>query len=297
MINEQLKSISTIEINSKQEKIEYGKFINALKKQYAKVLEQSGCSVNEDLEYCPRISWIALKGWKSEYDNKSEHWWITNFLHEHALDNENEFNKNISLKYIETEEEEKVNINRANELLKIVWPEAYEQINRLVTNIYMVYDESNSNFYSTTAPYWFGGVFIKKDQEWNAINYLDTLLHESGHLSLMIKQSYVRMLNNLNDKAKSPLREDPRWLNGILHAAFALWRICEGLKRILEQPTLINSLEKKTALNLLKRYFMDLGEAIETLNNNGDFTEYGKVFFSQIIESYSKMKEEIKWLI
>ena len=161
-------------------------------------------------------------------------------------------------------------MQRAVHWMQTLWPEAAEQVGRLVRVIVWV---SAPKYWSATAPYAYGAVFINPTERWTVPYFLDTLLHETGHLSLMIKQSIHLFLENPLETATSPLRDDPRTLNGILHAAFSLKRICHGLTLYVNSDQPVDN--RGDAAALLGGYSEKLRAATETLRKQGRFTPPG----------------------
>jgi HEXXH motif-containing protein len=59
----------------------------------------------------------------------------------------------------------------------------------------------------------------------------ELILHESAHHALALREQFTRFLDNPEEVGTHALRPDPRPLRGVLHAAFVMCRIAEGLRR------------------------------------------------------------------
>lgn len=178
--------------------------------------------------------------------------------------------------HIAKQSEERVNI--AIDTLKVIWPEMASQLSLLCTRI--VWFRAPS-FWSSTAPYAHGAIFVNPLTEWGICHFMDTLAHESGHLSLMIKQTFDPMLLNPQQRQESPLRKDSRPLIGIWHAVFVLFRICKALTYYLNSN--FNHGDRDQAAVLLLDYQSRLSKGIQTLALAAEWTDSGRVFYEELL--------------
>ncbi|MCC6735154.1 MAG: hypothetical protein IT534_03370 [Bauldia sp.] len=72
----------------------------------------------------------------------------------------------------------------------------------------------------------------------DVVGMLDVLVHESGHLLLFGLAGGEALAENGAEKHQSPLRRDPRPIEGIFHAAFVATRVHAALTRLLASPGL-----------------------------------------------------------
>lgn len=147
-------------------------------------------------------------------------------------------------------------------------------------------NSNGDNFTSATGAYAFGALFLKNKPGWNAINFVDLLIHESGHQALMVKQTFGRMIENLSEKADSPLRKDQRWLNGTLHATYVLWRVLKVFSKIKESKFPLSKEEYVTMENLEKEFIVNLENGIRILEDKAKFTPLGQMFFDEIKQEH-----------
>ncbi len=285
-----LKEIFTLEIHDEQDKFEMDQFVNAVSARFQQVTSSLARESESQVEdFHPGMAWIVFKGWNEEYLGSNKDWWVQKAIQEQVKEYSSDTGDAISLQLKEPSTKELSEMGRALNLLEKIWPEAHRQINRYVKRIILL---EGNNFESGTAAYAFGAVFINPGPDWNSIKFMDILLHESGHLSLMVKQTFGRLIHNFQEKASSPLRKEERWLNGIIHAAFVIYRICYGLQRVKQFPQYFTAEELKVADQLLEENLVHFEKALGTLRDKAQFTDIGEHFMNQLLDSYEKLKSK-----
>lgn len=283
-----LKEIFTLEIHDEQDKFEMEQFTNAISNRFHQIATPFiGESTQE--KFHPGMAWVAFKGWDEAFTGPDEDWWVQKAIDAQVKEFSGDTGNPISLKYKDYSARESDELGRALNLLQKIWPEARRQIDRYVQRIVLL---EGNNFESGTAAYAFGAAFINPGPDWNSIKFMDILLHESGHLSLMVKQSFGRLIHNFQDKASSPLREEERWLNGIIHAAFVISRICYGMQKVKQNPQYFTAEELKVADQLLGENLVHFAKALDTLLEKAQFTDIGEHFMNQLLDSYEKLKSK-----
>lgn len=76
---------------------------------------------------------------------------------------------------------------------------------------------------------------------------LDVLIHESGHLLLFGLVGGEALAENGGERHTSPLRQDPRPIEGIFHAAFVATRVHAALTRLIASPGLDEGIASRAA--------------------------------------------------
>lgn len=173
----------------------------------------------------------------------------------------------------------------AVELLNSFWPDAGSLSRALINSLVWF---SGARFWSSTEPGGFGAIFVNPQKNWSVLNYVETILHESGHLQLMIKETFGKIMNNPLDLASSPLREDPRPLKAVLHAVFVLTRMSEGLFRLSE----INYSNATNAMEMSYLNFKRLQDGIVSLEENAKWTTDGISLFKSIQAKEQELSEK-----
>lgn len=176
----------------------------------------------------------------------------------------------------------KVHFENSFGYLKTVWPEVYELTRGLIS--YVVWFTSPT-YWSSTQGLSFGAIYVGPRANWNMLHYYETLLHEGGHLHLMIKEMYSPFVKNPLAKLKSPLRDDLRPVRGVFHACFVLSRMAEGMHRISTLDTPF----KLDALSMAKLNTERLNRGLSSLNAVADYTPAGK----ELVDSINEVAEKL----
>lgn len=118
----------------------------------------------------------------------------------------------------------------ARQALRSAWPEAWQEHNTLVR--YLVYVEGPVR--SATVQSTFGAIYAEVVEASDPLRMFELLLHESGHHALALREQFARFLHNPDALGTHALRNDPRPLRGVLHAAYVTCRMASGLRRYLQ---------------------------------------------------------------
>jgi HEXXH motif-containing protein len=161
--------------------------------------------------------------------------------------------------------------------IDVIWPELSIQLQHLVSKIVWF---SSPHFWSSTAPYAHGAIFINIQPNWSVPHLIDTLAHESGHLSLMIKQTIDPMLENPQHRSNSPLRKDARPMIGIWHATYVLHRICKALSLYIHSSHAFP--DKESAERLLKDYEVRKTAGLHVVEKQAVLTAAGQRMFESM---------------
>ena len=92
-----------------------------------------------------------------------------------------------------------------------VWPQAAMEL-RTLLRVVVYCDGSVSS--SSTAESTFGAIYVRRDWIDGVVAAFDTLLHEVGHHTLILRNSFELFLTNSLHESSHPLRPDPRPLHG-----------------------------------------------------------------------------------
>jgi hypothetical protein len=124
-----------------------------------------------------------------------------------------------------------VPVSRSVELSRLalsrVWPAAWVEHNTLVH--YLVFAEGPLR--SATVQSTFGVVYAEVGEASDPLRMYELLLHETAHHSLALRERFTQFLKNPDAVGAHALRPDPRPLRGVLHAAFVMCRLVEGISR------------------------------------------------------------------
>jgi HEXXH motif-containing protein len=165
-------------------------------------------------------------------------------------------------------------VDAAAEVLGRVWPEAAEEFRTLVRAI--VYVEGDG-FGSATIPKAFGAVYTSEEYVGSTPAAFEMLLHETGHHSLYLRNSFARFVVNGADMAGHPLRADPRPVSGVVHSAHALARMATGLTRWANEPDAPDEVLHRRDVAV-----RDLSDALDTLAGKAEWTPAGEKYFTAL---------------
>lgn len=156
-------------------------------------------------------------------------------------------------------------------------PEVAGEIDTLTTEIVIAaHDPARSMFDGITAfPLW-GALTLNPRVHVTVADVLEVLVHEATHTLLYafcLDEPLV--LNPFKDRFASPVRSDPRPMDGLFHGVYVLARIHYALDRVVEAGTLDDEnhaiVEKR--LSSLREVFF---KGIEPIHKHARFTETGR---------------------
>jgi hypothetical protein len=135
--------------------------------------------------------------------------------------------ENVGTVVTELPHEVSTSLRLARQALSSSWPEAWAEHNTLVQ--YLVF--ARGPLRSATIQSTFGAVYAEVEEASDPLRMFELILHESAHHSLALREQFTRFIDNPDAVGAHALRPDPRPLRGVLHAAFVMCRISEGLSR------------------------------------------------------------------
>lgn len=285
-MNEELKKIFSIDIDNEFDQILYNTFTHTLKKR-------ASLKINDetliDEPYHPGVAWLAFKGVDEDTDFTNPNWWKPYAIKEIHKDFQDTIDKNAIMTYKEKTDEDKSKILRSMYLIEKVWPEAKEQINQFVSEIMLF--ESNGE-YNGASGWAYGTLFITFSSTKNSIDMIDVLIHEAGHLVLMAKQSFGKMIENDGDSVYSPIRNEKRWLNGVIHAIYVYSKVCEALVRLEDLESELTLEERETAIKNYQNSRRIYIESVKNLDEVAIYTETGTYLMKQLRENLKQFEDK-----
>ena len=125
-----------------------------------------------------------------------------------------------------------------------------------------------------------GSILINIDAQPSTLALCESLIHEGAHNVLFGTSPVEFHIRNRPDELRrSPLRIDPRPLDGIYHATFVLARMCYGMREFAASPTLEQAMrdEARTRADEALKLFWD-GYAV--LDEHADYTDDGRAIMT-----------------
>ena len=135
-------------------------------------------------------------------------------------------------------------VSAALTLLEEGAPELAQEIRALVREIVLVTDggggaESETRSFDGASTFYLWGAVFLNVADATRLDLAQQIAHEAGHLllfGLMMGQPLTE--NHRSERYASPLRQDPRPMEGVVHAAFVLARMSYALRRFLRSGAL-----------------------------------------------------------
>ena len=130
-------------------------------------------------------------------------------------------------------------------------------------------------FQGISSFYLWGTVFLNAKGHETALKVVQTLAHESSHMHLFAAALDGPLVQNPDDdRYHSPLRLDPRPMDGIYHATYVTARMHYALSRLRSSGTLSIALVEE-ASEELAGHVRAFREGYEVISAHGKLTEIG----------------------
>ena len=173
----------------------------------------------------------------------------------------------------------KASVMRAITLMRQLVPDLAAEFEAIVIEVLLAAAASEPDaprFDGASSYMLWGALALSVDDEKSDLEMIETLAHEAGHsilFGLTIEEPLVK--NDDNDVFESPLRPDPRPMDGIYHATFVSARMHNAMQEckksgLLKKEQLI---ECETYLDASKQAFID---GYSVVADSGDLTATGK---------------------
>ena len=174
-------------------------------------------------------------------------------------------------------------------------PELALEIRGLVREIVLVTDAASQeaeprSFDGASTFYLWGAVFLNVGDA-TRLDLAQAIAHEAAHLllfGLMMGQPLTE--NDVAERYASPLRQDPRPMEGVVHAAYVLARMSYAVERLLEFGLLSTEEQKKARKDLVtnrNRFF----DTLPVIRRHARFRSGGDVVFHGAVEYMSQADE------
>jgi HEXXH motif-containing protein len=157
-------------------------------------------------------------------------------------------------------------------------PALAAELRNLVREIVFVRSESGDGrlvFHGASTFYLWGAIFLNAERHSNRVVMAEGLAHESAH-SLLFGFTFGAPLveNPPEERFPSPLRYDPRPMDGIAHATFVLARMEYCMQQLLRSNRLTDE-ERSLALAASRRNQANYREGADVIAAHARFTPIG----------------------
>lgn len=157
-------------------------------------------------------------------------------------------------------------------------PELAGEMRALLNDVVLVVGAGDDGliFDGATSFFCWGTLFLNAAEHGSVVAMVDGLAHESAHALLFgLSQGEPFVRNAADERHPSPLRRDPRPLDGIFHAVFVSARMAYAMDRLEAAGALVPS-EREEAeaarAHAVRAFFDGLG----TLEAHADLTPLGR---------------------
>lgn len=135
----------------------------------------------------------------------------------------------------------KLRFDSAIRIMNKAVPELAAEFNALIREIYVVKGDPTAKYQfdgGSSYMLW-GGLILNVESHSDDVSLIEVLAHESAHSLLFgFAQNETLVLNDDDDLFKSPLRDDPRPMDGIYHATYVSARMHRAMACLLKSDFL-----------------------------------------------------------
>jgi HEXXH motif-containing protein len=174
-------------------------------------------------------------------------------------------------------------VSVALDLLAMAHPDLAAEVRQIVSEIVLARtDGSNKeqDFAGASSFAVWGAIFLNTDEHDDVAELTQALAHEAAHLLLFAEAIDGPLVENPeSERFLSPLRSDPRPMDGIFHATFVTARM-HLAARALEQSGSLATLERARLRNVLLAHQSNFDGGIATIRQNATLTKLGNDLLS-----------------
>lgn len=173
----------------------------------------------------------------------------------------------------------KTRFAEALQLLVDAAPATYAEMKAVIAEIVLtgsVAGRSGHRFRASSSLQYWGAIVINAVEKKSLLEICESLAHESAHNALFgFSPRHFFVLNRDDERHVSPLREDPRPLDGIFHAVFVLARMHHAVSELLRSGRLTAD-QREEAQAMLRTDLRAFAEGRQVLESHARFTDDGR---------------------
>jgi hypothetical protein len=173
----------------------------------------------------------------------------------------------------------RTNIARALKLLDLSAPEHAGEVNAILKQIILAENEhpKRLGFSGASSFSAWGCIFLNADEERSVFDLLQGIVHETAHLVLFAEAlEGPLVLNASGETYSSPLRGDPRPMDGIYHATFVSARMYQAMKELRGNSEFDDYISNALELN-----WQSFVEGYDVVLKNAALTTLGETLITQ----------------
>jgi HEXXH motif-containing protein len=201
-------------------------------------------------------------------------------LYHRTIDDEAGFGLSLVAADPETVSSFRPRFSQAIELLRRADAELAEEVDVFGRQIVLACGKAGElNFSGAATFFLWGALLINPRTNEDPLSLAETLAHESGHALLFaLCDADPMTLNDAEDRYPSPLRTDPRPIEGIVHATYVLARMERVMRAVYERcaPSAADLGKAREMADASRRLFLD---GLEVVRKHARFSEAGRAVF------------------
>jgi len=157
-------------------------------------------------------------------------------------------------------------------------PELWSEISATTAEIILAsttHGAEKAQFHGASSVYVWGALFMNAPFHTARFDVAETIVHESSHgllFGLSLDEHLVE--NDDEERYRSPLRDDPRPMDGILHATYVIARMHYGLSTLL-QSGLLTGEEIEAGKGRLKDLMAQFRDGRDVIDQHGHLSPTG----------------------
>ncbi|MGI9481924.1 MAG: aKG-HExxH-type peptide beta-hydroxylase [Hyphomicrobiales bacterium] len=176
------------------------------------------------------------------------------------------------------------NIKKALALLEQSAPDHAGEVRAIVSEIVFAknVDPESDEFGGASSFSAWGTIFLSADEVREPFELLCSLVHETAHLALFAEAVHEPLVHNAPEETyESPLREDPRPMDGIFHATFVSARMHHAIWCMQKNP----ALDSDVMVDALPEVSQTLGkcfyDGLRVIERKGKLSATGQALLGQ----------------
>jgi hypothetical protein len=170
-------------------------------------------------------------------------------------------------------------VRNALALLERAAPELAGELRTLVREIVLVQRPGDKHFGASSFQIW-GALFLRPAPIGGRVVIASALAHEAAHALLFgFGMGKPLVINDAAERFPSPLRDEPRPMDGVVHATYVLARMYYALTLLIDSG-LLTPEEERTAREERDRHKHFYTKGIAEIETHAKWTEAGKMALS-----------------
>jgi hypothetical protein len=166
-------------------------------------------------------------------------------------------------------------VEQAIALLDVAAPELAGELRALVREIVLVERPGDRHFGASSFQIW-GALFLRPCPHGGRVVIAEALVHEAAHALLFgFGMGKPLVTNKADELYTSPIRDDPRPMDGVIHATFVLARMHYAGLRLLES-NLLTYEEEQVAREEQERHMHYYARGAAVIEAHARWTEVGE---------------------